>query len=145
MKKYVLSFVLLFFLTVSGLFAQDIKSSDVPAVVKSACMKKFPSASKISWEKENGNYEANWGGTSGEDNSAQFAPSGTFVELEVAIAVSKLPISVMSYVKEHNQGTIKEAGKITDANGKITYEAEVKGKDLIFDENGNFLKTNTGD
>jgi hypothetical protein len=29
---------------------------------------------------------------------------------------------------------------VTDAAGKISYEAEVKGADLIFDENGNFVK-----
>jgi hypothetical protein len=49
-------------------------------------------------------------------------------------------------VKNHEGGaTIKEAARITDANGKTTYEAEVRGKDLIFDEKGNYLKTATGD
>jgi len=35
---------------------------------------------------------------------------------------------------------IKEAAKITDAKGVVTYEAEVTGKDLIFDASGKFLK-----
>ena len=127
-------------ITTGVVFAQDIKSTEVPATVKAACMKKFPAATKISWEKEDGNFEANWGGKSGEDNSAMFTPSGTFVEIVKAIAISDLPKAVTEYVKTHNMGTIKEAGRVTDAAGKITYEAEVKGKDLIFDENGNFLK-----
>ncbi len=145
MKKMIVSAACIVCLTIGVVFAQDIKSAEVPAAVKAACMKKFPAATKISWEKENGNYEANWGGKSGEDNAAQFTPAGNFVELEKAIAISELPAAISAYVKAHNLGTIKEAAKISDAAGKITYEAEVKGKDLIFDENGNFVKTNTGD
>ena len=121
--------------------AQDIKTKDVPAVVKSACEKKYPEATKVSWEKEKGNYEANWGGKSGEDNSVQFTPSGTFIEIVKAISISDLPKTVAPYVKAHYKGAkITEAGRATDAAGKIMYEAEIKGGDLIFDENGNFLK-----
>jgi hypothetical protein len=145
MKKIFVFIVAAAFLS-SGARAQDIKASKVPEIVKSACMKKFPDASKVSWEKENGNYEANWGGKSGEDSSAQFTPTGIFVELEKAIPVNKLPTSIITYVREHQDGaTIKEAGIITDSNGKVTYEAEVKGKDLIFDENGKFIRTGTED
>jgi hypothetical protein len=44
-------------------------------------------------------------------------------------------------VKAHYKGAkIKEAGRVTDAAGKTMYEAEIKGGDLIFDENGSFLK-----
>ena len=121
--------------------AQDLKTADVPVVVKSALQKKYPESKNISWEKENGNYEANWGGKSGEDNSVMFTPSGTFIEIVKAIPVSKLPETVVPYVKAHyKEASISEAGLVTDAKGKITYEAEVKGKDLIFDEKGNFLK-----
>lgn len=129
-------------LVVTGnVMAQDLKSSAVPSVVKTALAKKYPEAAKVSWEKEKGNYEANWGGKSGEDNSVVFTPSGTFVEIVKAIAVSDLPKNVAPYVVAHYKGArIKEAGKVTDAAGKTMYEAEIKGGDLIFDENGNFLK-----
>jgi hypothetical protein len=121
--------------------AQDIKASQVPAVVKSTFAKKYPEAQKVSWEKEKGNYEANWGGKSGEDNSAAFTPSGDFVEIVKAIPISDLPKAVAPYVKAHYNGAkIKEAGRVTDAAGKTMYEAEIKGGDLIFDENGNFIK-----
>ena len=113
----------------------------VPAAVKTALAKKYPEASKVTWEKENGNYEANWGGKSGEDNSVHFTPSGNFIEIVNAIAVTELPTSTVAYVKAHYKGAkITEAGKVTDANGKTSYEAEVHGKDIIFDENGNFVK-----
>jgi hypothetical protein len=57
------------------------------------------------------------------------------------IKVSELPGSVMQYITAHHKGaSVKEAAKITKANGEVNYEAEVKGMDLIFDATGKFLK-----
>ena len=130
-----------FSLTTVSAMAQHIKNTEVPAAVRSALSKKYPDATGVSWEKEKGNFEANWGGKSKEDNSVIFAPDGAFVEMVVAMPVSSLPTGVATYVKAHYPGAkISEAGKITDAKGKTGYEVEVKGKDLVFDENGNFVK-----
>jgi len=124
-----------------SLKAQDLKTTAVPAVVKEALAKKYPEATKVSWEKEKGNYEANWGGKSGEDNSVQLTPTGTFIEIVKAIPITDLPKNVALYVSAHYKGAkIKEAGKVTDAAGKTMYEAEIKGRGLVFDENGNFIK-----
>ena len=139
MKKFSLVLVATFFILSS--FAQKVKESDVPAVVKSTLQKKYPEAKNVYWEKEHGNYEANWGGKSKEDNSVQFTPTGEFIEYVKAIPVSELPKEVNTYVKSHYKGAkITEAGKVTDAHGKTFYEAEVKGKDIVFDEHGNFVK-----
>ena len=136
--------VILFAATFTGIvIAQDLKEKDVPAAVKAALAKKYPEAknNKVSWEKEKGNFEANWGGKSGEDNSTVFTPTAIFVELVQAIPISQLPASVAPYVKQHYKGAkINEAGKVTDASGKHMFEAEIKGKDLIFDEKGVFIK-----
>ena len=138
-KVFVLTAVAL--LATAGLRAQDLKAKDVPVAAKEALAKKYPEATKVSWEKEKGNYEANWGGKSGEDNSVSFKPDGTFVEIVKAIPVTSLPKNIAPYIKEHFHGAkIREAGKVTDAAGKTMYEAEIKGGDLIFDEQGNFLK-----
>ncbi len=148
MKKLFSITAILFALS-SASFAQKEKDEkgdgkekvSVPAVVKTALSKKYPEATKVTWEKEKGNYEANWGGKSGEDNSVQFTPAGNFIEIVKAIPVSELPKEVSTYVASHYHGAkITEAGKVTDAAGKQTYEAEVKGKDLIFDMNGKYLK-----
>ena len=142
MKKYMVV-IMLFGLFISNVNAQDLKTAKVPKNVKSALSKKFPKTSrgKISWEKEKGNYEANWGGKSGEDNSAIFTPEGIFIEIVKAIHVNKLPAAALTYVKEHEKGSkINEAGLVTDAKGTITYEAEIKGKELVFDKNGMFLR-----
>jgi hypothetical protein len=140
MKKIILSTFLVISLAPVAL-AQKVKSTDVPASTKAALLKKYPEAAKATWEKEKSNFEANWGGKSGEDMSVQFTPDGTFVEQVAAIPASALPTGVAAYVKQHYKGAkIIEAGKVTDAKGIISYEAEVKGKDLLFDEKGNFLK-----
>jgi hypothetical protein len=120
---------------------QRVKTADVPAAVNTALQSKYPSASRVSWEKEKGNYEANWGGTSGEDHSVLFTPAGSFVEQVEALPVAQLPAGVADYVHSHYPGAkITEAGKVTDAEGRTRWEAEVKGKDLLFDKKGNFLK-----
>jgi hypothetical protein len=141
MKKFFFAGLAFSVLASGAALAQDLKTSDVPANVKAALAKKYPAATKISWEKEKGNYEANWGGKSGEDNSVLFTPSAEFLEIVVAIPVNQLPSSVAPYVMKNYKGAkIKEAGKVTDASGKHMFEAEIKGKDLIFDEKGVFIK-----
>lgn len=123
-----------------ALFAQG--RINVPKVVKDAFSKKFPEAKNVTWETEKGNYEANWGGKSGKDNSVLYTPSGQFIEAGKAITIKQLPAPVVSYVKSHYKGTsITEAMQVTNANGKMTYEAEVHGKDIVFDDKGNFIKT----
>ncbi len=143
MKKTIGLAAILFALS-SATFAQEKENKEnvkVPAVVTSALHKKYADAKNVTWEKENGNYEANWGGKSGEDNSVQYTPSGNFIEIVNAIPVGQLPAKVVAYVKQHYNGAkITEAGKVTDAKGKMSYEAEVHGKDIVFDENGNFVK-----
>ena len=118
------------------------KKIKIPGAVKSAFSAKYPGATNVVWEKEEGNYEANWGGKEGEDNSVQFTPAGVFIEVIHVIPVSQLPAPVIAYVKAHYKGArITEAGKVTDAKGKIFYEAEVNRKDIVFDEKGNFIKS----
>lgn len=117
---------------------------NVPAVVKAENMKRYPESKtqQITWETENGNYEANWGGQDGEANSVAYTPSGTFVEIVKAIPVSQLPQSANDYIKQHYQtAKFGDVGKVLDAQGKTSYEVEINGKDVIFDANGNFVKT----
>lgn len=127
-------------------FAQKESKSErinVPAVVKKANMEKYPESKKyhITWEKEKGNYEANWGGKDGEANSVTYTPTGEFIEIVKAISAHELPAPVISYTKEHYKNhKFGDVGKVLDAQGKSSYEVEINGKDVIFDENGQFVK-----
>ena len=141
MKKYILFTTLGVSLAILS-HAQKVKPANVPQAVQSAFSKKYPAARAVTWEKEKGNFEANWGGKSGEDHSVQFTPAGEFLESVQAISISQLPKPVLEYVKENFKGAeITEAGRVTDANGKISFEAEVNRKDLVFDKDGKFVKT----
>lgn len=139
MKKYLIATAVAGVLFSSVLFAQG--KIKVPEAVKKAFAQKYSSASHVTWETEKGNYEANWGGKSGEDNSALYTPSGRFIEIAKAIEVSQLPASALSYLKSHYKSSVNEAALITDANGKVTYEAEVAHKDVVFSQQGNYIKT----
>ena len=147
MKKTI-SLIAIIFAISTAVFAQKEKGEKegmekvtVPVAVKNALAKKYPAASNVTWEKEKGNFEANWGGKSGEDNSVQFTPKGDFIEIVNAISVNQLPEAALIYVKEHYKGAkITEAGKVSDAKGKTFYEAEINSRIIIFDEKGTFLK-----
>ena len=52
MKKLLLCSFYLSGAVSSSLFAQDLKSNDVPEAVKTAFAKKYPDVKKVSWEKE---------------------------------------------------------------------------------------------
>ena len=139
MKKILSIFIACFVLVLATVNAQ--KTSKVPTVVKTAFSKKFPAVTKVNWEKEDGNYEANWGGKRDEDHTAVFTPAGEFTESSNVIPISQLPANVLTYIKDHyKRAKITEAMLVTDASGKTFYEAEVHKKDIVFDGNGNFVK-----
>jgi uncharacterized Zn ribbon protein len=122
------------------LWAQKVAKKDVPSAVQKAFSKGFPDATSVKWEKENGNYEASFEKKESEI-SVVYDANGTLLETETEISIKELPVSVLDYVKAHYKGQkIKEAATITDANGMVTFEAEIKGMDLIFDSKGSFLK-----
>ena len=123
--------------------AQKIDAGKVPTSVKTSFTKQFPGVA-TKWEKENGKYEASFK-KDGNTMSALFEKNGTMTESETDIKVSALPAAVLAYVKaNYKSKTIKEAAKITKSDGTIMYEAEVDGKDVIFDSNGKFVKVMKG-
>lgn len=115
---------------------------DIPAAVQESFKKNFPGVTVKKWDKEDGNFEANFS-KDGKSMSATFDATGAWMETETDIAISELPAAVASYVKEHYSGaSIKEAAKLKTPKGEM-FEAEVKGKDLLFDINGKFLREET--
>ena len=138
MKKLILLFIIAGFLTQAQ--AQKMMAKDVPGAVTAVFYKAHPTIKDVDWKRDGSNYEAEY--DKGKlDKSVTYDASGKLLETEVEILASELPSSVMEYVKKtYKENEVKEASKITDANGTVTYEAEVKGKDLIFDSKGNFIK-----
>jgi hypothetical protein len=119
-------------------FAQKLKSGDVPKVVKEKFVALYPGV-MAKWEKEKANYEAGFK-KDGKTMSVLIDAFGNLVETETDIRISELPKTVSDYIAKKFPGqAVKEAAKIVDSKGVMKYEAEVKGKDYLFDVNGNPL------
>ena len=137
MKKMILVALMLANMPV---FAQKMDASKVPAPAQASFSKSFPGIKDAKWEKENGNYEANFK-QDGKKMSALFDTNGAWLETETVIQVNELPANVADYIAKNYKGAkIREAAKLKMPNGDTNYEAEVNGKDLIFDANGKFIK-----
>jgi hypothetical protein len=131
-------------LIISGANAQDLKESEVPEMIKQSFIKKYPNAKVEGWEKEGTDYEAEFH-LNKVESSAIFDANGKFKELEQEIKITELPKLASDYCAKTYIGyKLEEAAKITDADGKIMFEAEMKkGKehfDVMFDDKGNFIK-----
>ncbi len=130
-------------LMVSYSQAQSIPASDVPQNVLSSFAEKFPNAKVEKWQKEKNDYEAEFK-RAGIEFSAVISADGKFMEMEQEIKTSELPPAIRQSCDKNFAGyKLHEASRITDAGGKVTYEAEMKeGKnhfDAIFDFEGNLL------
>ena len=124
--------------------AQDVKEAEVPENIKKGFATKYPGSKVDQWEKEETNYEAEFH-LNKVESSAVFSADGKFKELEQEIKTAQLPKGALDYCTKNYAGyKLVEASKITDAAGKVTFEAEMeKGKehfDAIFDDKGNFIK-----
>ena len=137
MIKSVIIVVALLLSTIA--FAQKVKVTKVPEIVSKSLLSKYPNAKNIKWDKEENNYEASFENNKIE-NSVLFSANGKIIETEVEITVAQLPKSILNYIgKNYKDQKVKEAAKIISEKGIITYEAEIQGKDLFFDENGKLL------
>lgn len=126
----------------TGIFAQSMPASKVPAAVQSGLTKQYAKAVKIKWEKEGNDFEASFS-SENRKISILLNTKGEILETEEEIAATKVPVAALGYVqKKYPKTAIKEMAKITKQNGEVVYELEVKGKDFLFDEKGNIVKKN---
>ncbi len=103
-------------------------------------MAKYPHSNVKKWVKEDGNYEAAFD-LNKVETTITLNSGGSILETETDITTANLPKATADYLAKNFAGKkIKEASKIIDPKGVVTYEAEVDGKDYTFDANGNFIK-----
>lgn len=127
-------------LAISLTFGQKLKENEVPVNVRVTFKKHYPAVKAEKWEKEGANYEVSFD-LNKVDYSVLIDENGAILETEVEIKVSELPALAIEYMAKHYAGQkVKEAAKITAADGTVTYEAEIKGEDLIFNSEGTFIK-----
>jgi hypothetical protein len=138
MKKIAFLFVLI--ICFHFTYGQIAKSKNIPWLVENTFQQLYPSADKVKWEKEGENYEVNFK-VNKKKVSITLDSLGKLIEKEEDIEISQLPAKAGDYInKNYPKSKIKEVEKKTDAQGMITYEVEVRRKELIFDANGNLIK-----
>lgn len=105
--------------------------------VQNAMEKMYPGISKLKWEnKENARWEAEFK-NNGIETLAPFSTEGKLLRLEEEIAYSSFSKPAQNYITENFSGAnVKEISKITDENGNVTLQAEIKDKNSIFDSQG---------
>jgi len=116
------------------------KTTEIPTGIKASAAKKYPNATGIIWERENGKYETSFT-DKGKKMSVLYDTDGRLEETETEIVIAELPAAARKYAER--MGKIKEAAKIVLASGKVQYEAEVKNKDILFDDQGHLLQEKT--
>lgn len=138
-------FVLTATITSYGVVAQKLADDKVPAAVTAAFKAKFPTVSKASWEMESKTeFEVNFK-LKGNEVSASFDDTGKWLETESEMKVSALSGAIQQTLKNEFAGfSVSEASKIENADGKTTYEAEIKkGKeafDILLSADGKVIK-----
>lgn len=137
MKK-LMAIAILLLGTSSIALAQKKSKAIVPAAVKQAFETQY-AGTKAKWDDENGRFEASFK-KANQDMSVLYNADGSVEETELSIPVAALPANIKTYITTQKLGKVKEAAKITKANGTVEYEAEVQSGDALFDSGGNFIK-----
>jgi len=132
-------FSILLLICIAGLGCKESqKQIDVPAPVLAKYKSQYPDVKKVTWEMEDGRYEAAFEGQSGE-MAVQYSTDGMLVLTETEIEISALPKTVTDYFNQNKPGKkLSDPEKIVTADGAITFEVEVDNTDYLFDSAGNY-------
>ncbi|MBC7418363.1 MAG: PepSY-like domain-containing protein [Pedobacter sp.] len=123
-----------------GLTISACMQKNIPTVVKDAFSKGYPNV-KAEWDKEGDKYEAGFK-MNGNTMSVLYNAKGLAEETEMDMKADMLPVTIKTYITNNFKSEeIKEAAKITKADGTVIFEAEINGKDYLFTPEGKFIKS----
>ena len=144
MKKVITLLSICLFIGLTG-FSQKEKvfPEDVPPPVNQALFTKFPGAKDIHYQMENKDYEINFK-FNGTETSANFDPTGKWLETETELKLSDLPKEVIASVNKNFTGfKLSEIGKVETPAKGICYEMDLKkgneGYEVQFNAKGDIL------
>jgi hypothetical protein len=115
---------------------------EAPASIQDAFKKLHPDATILQWNDESPVWEAKYK-EGNEKGAVSFDANGEVTETELVIDEAQLPNSpvIPEYIKANYSGEkIQGCEKITLANGTVTYEIQITGKEIVFDSEGKFLE-----
>ncbi|APU11630.1 PepSY-like domain-containing protein [Cellulophaga lytica] len=136
--------VILGIFLVTILFAFTSRGDKAPQKVKDAFAKKFPTAKKVKWEKENTTeWEAEFKMNKVE-YSANFLEDGTWKETEHEIDENDIPQNVKAALASSFPGYEMEEAEISETQNGTVYEFEIEKDEteieVAIDANGKVVK-----
>jgi hypothetical protein len=139
MKKLILLIAIIGI--ISGSYAQNISSGDVPSVVVKTFNRNNPKADAAEWTQVGEYFKA----TFASDNlikSVTYDANGKLKFSELQVTLSQLPTPVLAYINQNYPGNVvSKSSKITTAKGKNSYFVKIKNSELAFDSQGNYLNS----
>lgn len=124
-----------------ALQAQTVKEKDVPSVVLKKIQELYPGVKGIKWEMEDGMYEASFKNEKTE-TSVLLSREALLAVIETEIKPSELPQEIQQAVAKDFLGqSIKEAVRLTDSKGQVTYEVKIADTEYVFTSGGSLLNT----
>jgi hypothetical protein len=103
-----------------------ISQVEVPSNVKDGFAKKFPTATKVKWEKENDTeYEATFK-MDGKSISANFDIQGNWMETEWEVRIKELPEAVVTAVTDKYPGFEIDVAEYCETPDFTGYEMEIE-------------------
>ncbi len=122
--------------------AQDVNNKNVPAAVITAFNSNHSGVTDVEWKKDGANYEVSYDLPNKKDIYITYDASGKLIRTKEEISDKDLPSAIMAYIqKNYDEDEARNAFKVTDADGTLTYKVKMKGDHLIFDSNGAHIKT----
>lgn len=129
---------------VTTMFAFTSAGDKAPQKVKEAFAKKFPTAKKVQWEKENATeWEAEFK-LNKVEYSANFLEDGTWQETEHEIEKKDVPQNVMSALTATFPGYEVEEVELSEIPNGLVYEFEIENDEtemeVAINSNGKIVK-----
>jgi uncharacterized membrane protein YkoI len=117
--------------------------TDLPDAVKVRFTETYPTAAKVDWDVEQGNYEAEFE-VSGRERTALFSAEGNLLRYTEEIEEQYLPDAALEEIRvNYNQYKLDEVHRVQE-NEKTFYEVELEQNNqdrrLLFDSNGSLLQ-----
>jgi len=143
MKRFLGLLVFIFFIGTA--YAQNIKQSNVPAVVLNAFKLKFSNATNVNWKLDKGNYIVDFK-VNNKNSKLVLNDRGKIMKHEKDLYVSEIPKSVLETIRSRVAlFDVNDADRFEEGdNVKYRVLFEISGKDYEFwlDAKGKLLKFN---
>lgn len=135
--------IILLVFTIATVWAQDLKSTEVPEVVKIAFTKEFPNATDVEWERDRMYYkvefEIDW-----MDHEVWYTEEGMLQRKEIEIMQEDLPEAVLQEIEINYSEYFADEVKMLWYGNTTTYKMELESNkdnwEVIFDVDGRVLE-----